>query len=169
MAIKTKKITDLGTINISASGAGSLKDSDFFLIGCKSGITGKVQTSDFVTAIEQHAQSLVTSAAEVLAASSIVDVDDVNEMKKNVLALTNNVNDLSATVENLTSIPATVATSSCDCAEKIATLEAKVAALESFVMALQKDGYLTLKEIQRAAADACPICNHTHEEEQAAE
>ena len=49
----------------------------------------------------------------------------------------------------------------------VSSLENKVKALESFVQALQKDGYLTLKEIQRAAADACPICNHTHEEQSA--
>lgn len=49
----------------------------------------------------------------------------------------------------------------------VQSFETRITALESFVQALQKDGYLTLKEIQRAAADACPICNHTHEEQSA--
>lgn len=60
MAIKTKKITDLGTINVtSSSGAGSLSDSDFYLIGCKSGVTGKVETSAFLNAIQQSVNEVV--------------------------------------------------------------------------------------------------------------
>ena len=39
----------------------------------------------------------------------------------------------------------------------VSSLEAKVAALEGFVKALQADGYLTLANIKKAAADACPI------------
>jgi polyhydroxyalkanoate synthesis regulator phasin len=51
-------------------------------------------------------------------------------------------------------------TDSCDCSEKIASLENKVAALENFVKALQEESYLTLAKIKQAAADNCPICNH---------
>lgn len=166
MAIKTKKITDLGTINISSDGAGSLSDSDFFLIGCKSGITGKVETSAFINAINQHMQSLVMTATESIAASSVVDAKDVDKMKHDVLAISNNVNDLMEIVNEMTT---TRVNKECDCAEKIAALETKVAALEGFVQALQAEGYLTLANIKKAAAEACPICTHTHEEEQSAE
>lgn len=51
MAIKTKKISDLGTIDISAYGAGNLTDADFYFLACKSGITGKVATRDLVAAL----------------------------------------------------------------------------------------------------------------------
>lgn len=44
-------------------------------------------------------------------------------------------------------------------------IKEKSAKYEQFIQTLQKDGYLTLAEIKKAAADACPICNHTHEEE----
>jgi hypothetical protein len=59
-------------------------------------------------------------------------------------------------VGGIASSPAPISTG-CDCAEKIAALEAKVAALEGFVKALQADGYLTLANIKKAAADACPV------------
>ena len=46
------------------------------------------------------------------------------------------------------------------------SLEEKVKALESFVHALQKDGYLTLAEIKKAAAEFCPCGEETHNGEQ---
>jgi hypothetical protein len=48
--------------------------------------------------------------------------------------------------------------------QKVQELSEKVAALEGFVKALQEEGYLTLAKIKQAAADNCPICNHTHED-----
>ena len=172
MAIKTKKITDLGTINIQGDGAGSLNDTDFFLIGCKSGITGKVEVSALVNSISQHVNSLVSAATEAIAVSSTNDSDEVEKIKNEVKSISNNLNDLFALVNGISSTP----TPSCDCDVKIAALEAKVAALEAkvaalegFVQALQAEGYLTLANIKKAAAEACPICTHTHEEEQSAE
>lgn len=156
MAIKTKKITDLGTINISSNGAGSLTDSDFFLIGCKSGITGKVETKSLVNAITQYASNIVATAIEAMASSDDDNNEEVNKIKSDVLALNNSVNDLSQLINTIASTPATVA-SECDCKEKIATLEAKVTALEGFVKALQADGYLTLANIKKAAAEAYPV------------
>lgn len=159
MAIKTKKITDLGTINIQADGAGSLNDTDFFLIGCKSGITGKVEVSALVNSISQHVNSLVSTATEAIAVSSTNDSDEVEKIKNEVKSISNNLNDLSALVNGISSTP------TCDCDEKITFLENRVAALEGFVQALQADGYLTLANIKKAAAEACPICTHTHEEQ----
>ena len=156
MAIKTKKITDLGTINVAVDGAGSLTDSDFFLIGCKSGITGKVETKALVNAINQNTNSLINKASELLLTNSVVDVDDVNNIKRDVKSLTNSINDLKVVVGGIASSPAPISTG-CDCEEKIAALEAKVAALEGFVKALQADGYLTLANIKKAAAEACPV------------
>lgn len=163
MAIKTKKITDLGTINVSADGAGSLNNDDFFLIGCKSGITGKVETKALVNAIIQHVDGVVTTATKSIEASALVNVEDVNTMKSEIKTLSNNLSDLSGMVSVIASTPAPISTG-CDCEgkvaaleSKVATLEAKVAALEGFVQALQSDGYLTLANIKKAAAEACPI------------
>lgn len=168
MAIKTKKITDLGTINVSANGAGSLNDSDFFLIGCKSGITGKVETKEFLNSIIQHVDAVVTTATKTIEASSMVNVEDVNKMKNDVKSLSNNLSDLTGMVNVIASTPAPISTG-CDCESKVTSLESKVAALEGFVQALQADGYLTLANIKKAAAAACPISTNTHEEEQPTE
>ena len=150
MAIKTKKITDLGEIVLNGDNGISLNDTDFYLLGCKGGVTGKVATSAFVDSVSKTAMSAVETAIASIPAPTATVVEDesvkeeLNAIKTSLISINQSLTELSA-------------------------LKDKVAALESFVQALQKDGYLTLKEIQRAAADACPICNHTHEEEQSAE
>jgi hypothetical protein len=96
--------------------------------------------------------------------------DDAVDAKLKSLAFntTSSISNIQEAIATLAEKEPTASTG-CDCAEKIAALEAKVAALEGFVQALQADGYLTLANIKKAAADACPICTHTHEEEQSAE
>ena len=151
MAIKTKKITDLGTINVtSGSGAGSLSDSDFYLIGCKSGITGKVETNAFLNAIQQSVNDVVGQVIPS-ALTSVIDDTDVKQTKIDIINISNNLNDLNSLVQSLES--------------ELIKIKEKSAKYEQFIQTLQKDGYLTLAEIKKAAADACPICNHTHEEE----
>ena len=135
MAIKTKKITDLGKITIDGKNI-KLTDGDFYIIGCKAGVTGKVATNEIVNSIK-------------------LLVDDKSS-------------DIERIKESISSLSSSIATISSH-EEKIAALEAKVAALEGFVQALQEEGYLTLAKIKQAAAEACPICTHTHEEEQPTE
>lgn len=131
MAIKTKKITDLGKITIDEKNI-KLTDGDFYVIGCKAGVTGKVATNEIVNSIK-----------------SIIDEEidsEIDSIKESVSSLTSSI----ATISSDNS-------KKCDCEEKIAALEAKVAALEGFVKALQEEGYLTLAKIKQAAAEACPI------------
>ena len=171
MAIKTKKISDLGEIKID--GSTSLEKSDFYFLGCLNGITGKVSTQDIVQSIRSGIVAETNESAEFSRMRS--SMDEVSSLSERIVNndvkidnLTSTIETLSASVATIASTPATVSTS-CGCEEKIAALEAKVAALEGFVQALQADGYLTLANIKKAAAEACPICNHTHEEEQSAE
>lgn len=144
MAIKTKKITDLGEIVLNGDNGISLNDTDFYLLGCKAGITGKVATSAIVNSVSKTAMSAVETAIASIPAPAATVVEDESVKEE-----------LNAIKTSLISINQSLA--------ELSALKDKVAALESFVQALQKDGYLTLKEIQRAAADACPICTHTHE------
>ena len=142
MTIKTKKITDLGKITIDEKNI-KLTDGDFYVIGCKAGVTGKVATNEIVNSIK------------LLVDDKSSDIETIKE-----------------SISSLSSSIATIASDDskkCDCEEKIEALEAKVAALECFVKALQEEGYLTLAKIKQAAVEACPICTHTHEEEQSAE
>lgn len=149
MAIKTKKISDLECID-------KVTDDVCFL-GTNSSITGKISASsikDFVsfddTKIKQElstVQSDIEYVKECLIKIQNVQ-HDINNIKTSISQLQEKIESIS------------IPESSCD----LTGIEQKVSAMEGFMMALQKDGYLTLKEIQRAAADACPICNHTHEE-----
>lgn len=143
MAIKTKKITDLGEIELKNNDI-SLSDTDFYLLGCKAGVTGKVATSAFVDSVSASAMSAVESAIASIPAPTAAVVEDESVKEE-----------INAIKTSLISINQSLA--------ELSQLKDKVSSLESFVQALQKDGYLTLKEIQRAAADACPICTHTHE------
>lgn len=189
MAIKTKKIADLTTIETTNS----------FILGSQNGVTGKIPYSYFTTDVENiitakieelglnSSESGDTNEAAITVVQSVSDAE-VEEMRTEIKHLKSKVTELSIANATLTKQytnhvssssdtllalqesvrvlgnEKTTATSTCDCSEKLAALEARVASLEGFVQALQKDGYLTLKEIQRAAANACPICNHTHEE-----
>lgn len=144
MAIKTKKITDLGQIQVSYSenGTSTLDIADFYLIGCQSGVTGKVSTAEIAEVI----RSLIGKATDPSVLSSYVgqSTDQIDE-------LNNVISDLVIKVDDLTN--------------RVTELETKSSSYEKFIQELQKDGYLTLAEIKKAAADACPICTHTHEEE----
>lgn len=162
MAIKTKKISELAFIT-------NIGDNTSFL-GISGGQTGQITFETIKTKISEIVKgstSSIKTTVDNLEEKTTSSENDINNIKTTVDELEKNVSELIIKGQNVAVV--NEVTNTCDCAEKIAALEAKVAALESFVQALQKDGYLTLKEIQRAAADACPICNHTHEEEQPTE
>lgn len=150
MAIKTKKISELGQIDVES--VDILKKSDFYFLGCMGGVTGKVSTSDVLNAIRANVESISSSAVSTFANSR--QTEESSELTEDIVNLKVKIEQLYDKINNLNSNIA-----------KIAELEARCAAFEQFAQALQKDGYLTLAEIKKAAADACPICNHTHEEE----
>ncbi len=188
MAIKTKKISDLSTISTSESVILGMNGTTTGKIPYSSIM------SDVDTKINAALNEFVSSQAETEVVATIaepaVSCEDFTimgnkleiarekieslskELKESNSKFTNFYNRYTTTIKDIrTSVDSFAANSSapsvtCDCSEKIAALEAKVAALEGFVQALQKDGYLTLAEIRKAATEACPICNHTHEEEQ---
>ena len=87
--------------------------------------------------------------------------NDISKVSSDVTSLEDKVKNIETKQKNY----AFTTTKKLDAAlETIAQLNSKVAVLEGFVHALQADGYLTLANIKKAAADACPICTHTHEE-----
>lgn len=152
MAIQTKKISDLGSIQ-------SIKDTTVFL-ATDGGVTGKISFKTIKDALAENDNTDAT----------ITNIISELEGVKETVTTINSVS-IANCESKIAELEAKVATPapSCNCAEKIAELEAKIAALEGFVQALQADGYLTLANIKKAAADACPICTHTHEEEQPTE
>lgn len=168
-----------------------LDGEDFYLLGCKGGNTGKVATKGIMNTLRKVMQTISVSeesSVETVASEEIPTVDiskfeqevsqlgvsvsncsskiqDIETKQKTyAFSTAQKIDELTESIAVLTEKGSSTNTASCDCAEKIAALEAKVAALEGFVQALQAEGYLTLANIKKAAADACPICTHTHEE-----
>lgn len=171
MAIKTKKISELDTLTIGTGDTSMENGGILFLCTKTSGATGKLSSKTLFETVQKVAEDECLKLKEELqkpnenptsvATVSTVDNSEISALKTTVDALTKGLNDLSVKYKNFTFNQSDKNSSYI---EQINVLTERVAALEGFVQALQKDGYLTLKEIQRAAADACPICNHTHEE-----
>jgi hypothetical protein len=130
MAIQTKKISELGTIT-------NLEGEVYFL-GTSGGVTGRISKSDLETNILKEVK------------------DSIAQITEEIAAIKNTQTSLIESVTTISNIPAPVAVE-CDCEEKITALTEKIAKLEGFVQALQKNSYLTLAEVKKAAAEACPI------------
>lgn len=186
MAIKTRKITDLSeltfTHDLTESGLTDFSSKNIWLLGSRaqgsSNVTGKVSADGLmklVQAIVVHKLGEATLASEPMAVATLeveetpvlADVETkLNEVSVSLTSINEKLTSLDSKQKNF-SYSTTKKFS--DVNEQIAVLTEKITALESFVQALQKDGYLTLAEIKKAAAQACPICTHTHEEEQPTE
>lgn len=62
MAIKTKKISDLSELTLKD--VSDLEAADFYVLGCKSGVTGKVSVASIVTVIRAENQSNMSISDE---------------------------------------------------------------------------------------------------------
>ena len=191
---KISELTDIQiSSQITNEGISTLDDSSFYLLGCQQDKTGKVSTKNILGVIRKIVDDKITKFAASLpeanaVAVAAIDESSISNMDSSIQSLqvtqatlgqkidavdaklkslafntTSSISNIQEAIATLAEKEPTASTG-CDCAEKIAALEAKVAALEGFVQALQADGYLTLANIKKAAADACPICTHTHEE-----
>lgn len=182
MAIKTKKITDLTTLS-GKNDTLSSKGEDIYFLGTISETTGKIDYNSIVNDVRDIITNQVSSAVENYMATAVTEepVEEVpsfsnedfirlenftNQIKRELSDVVSAYKDLN---KKYTSFVTSNAEVILTLQRQLAAHEEKIAALESFVHNLQKDGYLTLAEIRKAAADACPICTHTHEEEQPTE
>lgn len=147
MAIKTKKISELGQIEVADIDI--LKKGDFYFLGCMGGVTGKVSTSDVVNAIRANVEAI--SKDTVSAYANPRQSAEISKLAERVTNLEVKIEELSKKIEEA------IASVSTQKQTDTTALDGKVAALEGFVKALQADGYLTLANIKKAAAEACPI------------
>lgn len=143
MAIKTKKISELGQIEVADIDI--LKKSDFYFLGSMGGVTGKVSTSDVVNAIRANVESISKDAVSSYGNSR--QSAEISKITERVTNLEVKIEEISKKIDNAIS----------SILSQTNALESKVTALEGFVKALQADGYLTLANIKKAAAEACPI------------
>lgn len=167
MAIKTKKITDLSTIQFS---------DGTVILGSKNGTTGKIGYADVIDVVNGLIKSELEkiqpeeTAAVAVAMEEVEDTtsEDITALQECVDTLRTQISSLSKSYKELEKSYkehlSSSAASNLELTEQVRLLTLDVESLKSFVQALQKDGYLTLAEIRKAAAEACPICNHTHEE-----
>ena len=165
MAIKTKKISELGKLVVSAETIETVS-----LLGVKSsGVTGKVDMKDVLGVIRGDTQSMTQTALASLptVATSSVDETAITSLKTSISTTNTKLATVEKTISDLSSKYKTFTYSQTQKNESmeasIDALSEKVAALEKFVHSLQEDGYLTLAKIKQAAADACP-CPETHEQ-----
>lgn len=190
MAIKTKKISELNSILLTSDTA--LEQSDFYMLACQNGVTGKLATKDVIDTIRTIVVKLIEEKVDEDSLTqpqaqtfSVQEIDEIKTSSSNALTelvnLSQKIEDLSVKFKGLSlnfaskfdelqeasvvlSERMTKIESEHSASSDTSSLETRVAALESFVHKLQKDGYLTLAEIRKAAAETCPICTHTHEE-----
>lgn len=113
-------------------------EGEVYFLGTKGGVTGRISKSDLETNILKESVSTIANLTT-----------DIETIKTDIEALKQSVSAIAST-------PAPIS-SGCDCEEKIAALTEKIAKLEGFVQALQKNSYLTLAEVKKAAAEACPV------------
>lgn len=130
MAIQTKKISELGSI--------TNLDGEVYFLGTSGGVTGRISKSDLESNILKDVK------------------DSIGKINEEITSIKNMQTSLIETVTTISNQPSTVAAEG-DYEEQITALSEKIAKLEGFVMNLQKNTYLTLAEVKRAAAEACPI------------
>lgn len=177
MAIKTKKISDLSTLN-------DISGENTFLLGVNGTSTGKIKYGNIledvkeiirttVNPIVESSLSTIIATTEEEVVESPVSSSEIERLEDIINQLQRQINDTTNAYKELNKKYISFTKSSTETItalqNDLVTQTEKVAALEGFVQALQADGYLTLANIKKAAADACPICTHTHEEEQPTE
>lgn len=130
MAIQTKKISELGSI--------TNLDGEVYFLGTGGGVTGRISKRDLESNILKDVK------------------DSIGKINEEITSIKNMQTSLIETVTTISNQPSTVAAEG-DYEEQITALSEKIAKLEGFVMSLQKNTYLTLAEVKKAAAEACPI------------
>ena len=166
MAIKTKKITDLATLT-------NIPSESTYFIGCNGETTGKVKYGDILEDVSDIIENVVNTNVQNTLATMQVSVEepkevtpttsteDFNRIENFVNQLKRELSDVVASYKELnkkyTSHVLSNAEIILNLQTEVAAQAEKIAALEGFVKALQADGYLTLANIKKAAADACPV------------
>lgn len=118
MAIKTKKISELGQIDVESIDI--LKKSDFYFLGCMGGVTGKVSTSDVLNAIRANVESISSDAISSFAKTR--QTVDASKITEDIVNLKVKIEQLSKKIDSLNVNNA-----------KITELEAKCASFEQFM------------------------------------
>ena len=134
------------------------------------------KVADEVAAVKKSSEQFVTKYTNMVYTQTQKNKfyeDEINSLVTRITALESfvqsfetRITELEKTLKEANDRIATLESCSVQVLQEDNSLEDKVKALESFVHALQKDGYLTLAEIKKAAAEFCPCGEETHNGEQ---
>lgn len=177
MAIKTKKISELSDI-ITSANLDSIVDDGLYILGCKGNTTGKVSTKNIFAKVDSKINAAIeeleskmtrtiqtfSNETPALLSARSMDLSDspsITKLEEATSQCTCDISDLSAKIDTLDAKQKNYAFS---VAQKIDALDneviaqrEKLAKLEQFIKELQKDGYLTLAEIKKSAANCFPV------------
>ena len=168
MAIRTKKISDLSKIEATA---------ESLVLGVNGGTTGKIELSEIAKFVKSGIQLPETQKSEVTK-DDLVKVQDSVTKCETVVATAKKASDELAS--KFTTMVYSQTHKNADYESKISALEARCETLEGlvdslndkveklidFVHSLQGEGYLTLANIKRLAAEHCPCEGEIHNGEQ---
>lgn len=158
MAIKTKKISDLSEIKTL--------DNDCYFVGHKNNETSKISyatiSEDVRNIVAEQIGTAMTSLTQTLSASVAPAAEiEENEPSTDVETLLTVVNELKAEINDIAErykvLNKNYTNFALASAENIFKLQEDNTKLIQFVKALQKDSYLTLAEIKKAATEAFPV------------
>ena len=150
MAIKTKKISDLKTLINGDNVDNNMFDNTNFLCSYNNE-TGIVLGSAIVARIMNQIGDIQPQQQVVAVAATATEepskCEDCEALKSEVATLKN---DLASFVKSYEFYTKSIS----DTVNKLSQENAK---FKRFIMDLQKDGYLTLAEIKKAAQNCCPV------------
>lgn len=167
MAIKTKRISDLDTI---------MFDNGSVILGCNGGTTGKIEYETIYNAVSEMVNEVVeklniNSPSEQSTFDlrrSVEDDESISDLKNEIekLKLENEI--ISEQHKKLQSevnyIVSRVLQMNEDVNKRISDNDNDINKTIQFIKELQKDGYLTLAEIKKAASRAFPVTDTSEEE-----
>lgn len=161
MAIKTKKITDLKDIV-----SDDLANNCYLIASVKSGVTGKVSYELIKNDIEDLIDSKIANTeVEVQTASlceeSSVSSEVIEALQQQNLQLKREISDVvtrySELHDNYNNFVITSNSTILTLQTAISDISSNTEKLIEFIRDLQKDKYLTLAEIKKAAIKAFPV------------
>lgn len=178
MAIKTKKISELASLDLGGTAVEVITSGGVNLLGTTTGgVTGKLSTKTLYDAIKSEVleacrqEISANENARNTPALMSLRSEDLTSVNESIATLTSKLqttnkalNDLSLKYKNYTFNTAKRINSISETLEE--SVE-KLAKLEQFIKDLQKDGYLTLAEIKKAASVCFPVSTTETTEESA--
>ena len=160
MSIKTKKINDLSTIEVSSAAA---MEKMNFVASNETGLTGKVSGADFVSMISNAIEGATMSLVENMQSKDDLEAfeKELTSVKKTLATATEKTGELQTRVADLESKFKTLSNAhsqlSIDTSNHILEVKGQVEKLMEVFQTLATEEKLTLAKIQEASKTLFPV------------